>query len=322
MLKSGEDMESKFKNKTILITGGTGFVGSHLCKALVSKGANVHIISKSGTRPISVKDDGVYVHKIDIVYKTEVFNLIKSIKPDFVFHLAADINRGREVQIFYTSINTNVIGLLNVLGSLVDLRHNVPVIVAGTAEEYGNNKQPFKEEMREDPVSPYSFSKIASTYLSRAFYKLYSLPIIIIRPTIAYGPGQKSDMFIPSIIHSLSSNERFKMTKGEQTRDFIFIDDLIDAYLKAAFLSDKIAGETINIGYGKPYKIRDVARTISKFMGKQKLVEYGATPYRVGESMNYCVDITKAKRLLGWKPQTDLEEGLKKTIKDIGKYEA
>lgn len=301
--------ETKYNDKTALITGGTGFIGKHLSKRLADAGARVHVISNEGDA-----DSGVKIHKADMLDKKRIHELVKSIMPDFVFHLAADRNRERSVESFYNLINVNIMGSFNLLEALVNSECLVPTITYGTAEEYGDNKPPFTEQMREDPVSPYSFSKLSSTRLLKMFYKLYSLPTTVLRPTIAYGPGQMIDMFIPSVIKSLSMNKPFKMTAGEQTRDFIFIDDLVEATLTVPQCQDKAKGEIINIGYGIPYKIKDVARKISVIMGKENLVEYGAIPYRASEMMNYYVDTGKAGNLLGWKPKTDIDKGLGITI--------
>lgn len=111
------------------------------------------------------------------------------------------------------------------------------------------------------------------------------------------------------------------MTVGEQTRDFIFIEDLVDAYLLAGLCTKKIAGEIINVGYGKPYKLKYVAAQIVKFFGNAKKIKYGAYNYRAGELMQYFVDNSKAKRLLGWKPKITLKKGLKKTLEATDKYE-
>jgi len=311
---------SNYKDKVVLVTGGTGFVGTNLCAALVSAGALVHAIHKNESTPIK-QIANVSYHTLNVNDLEKLANFLKTIKPNYIFHLAADIDRKRDVEQFRESTTTNLIGLLNILQTIVSLGYRMPLILAGTAEEYGDRPVPFREDVQEKPVSPYSFSKVASTYLARTFYSAYSLPIVILRPTIAYGPNQKGDMFIPSLIRALSSGNEFKMTKGEQTRDFIFIDDLIEAYLLAGLSAEKLAGETINIGYGHPHKLKEVAKKIGELMGKPDKIMYGASPYRIGEVMQYFVDNSKAKRMLGWKPRTDLEKGLGITMANLDKHD-
>ncbi|MFA5049563.1 MAG: GDP-mannose 4,6-dehydratase [Candidatus Micrarchaeia archaeon] len=312
---------SKYNGKIVLVTGGAGFVGTNLCNSLISFGAEVHVIYKKEYANQQTVNINLFTYSLDITNKEKVLDFFKKIKPDIIFHLAADICRDREVINFQNLIDTNVLGLLHLLESLFILEYKVPIIIAGTAEEYGNGKLPFKEEMRENPVSPYSFSKAMATHMAKTFYNIYSFPIAILRATVAYGPGQKGNMFIPSIIQTIAGNNDFEMTQGEQTRDFIFIEDLVQAYLYAGLSMDKIAGKIINIGYGKSYKIKDVAKKIGKLMDKTNSIRYGVKPYRPSEVMDYSVDITRAKKLLGWEPKTDLDNGLKKTIGNFDGHE-
>jgi len=239
--------------------------------------------------------------------------VIKDISPEIVFHLAANIDRTSEFDIIRNMISVNLVGTLNLLESLENISSCQSIIVAGTSEEYGNNQVPFKEYYKEDPVSPYSFSKVCASYLSKMLFNVYKLPIIVLRPTLAYGPGQEGTMFIPTLIKTLLCDEKFMMTSGEQTRDFIFIDDLVNAYVRAG-VSEGHFGEIFNIGAGKAYKIREVACRIASFLNKQNFLKIGAKDYRKSEIMSYFVDISKAKKLLNWTPMVSLEEGLKHTI--------
>jgi len=210
-------------------------------------------------------------------------------------------------------VSVNLIGTLNLFESLKNISSCRSIIVAGTSEEYGNNQVPFKEYYKEDPISPYSFSKVSVSYLCKMLFNIYKLPIIVLRPTLAYGHGQKETMFIPTLIKTLLRNENFIMTPGEQTRDFVFIDDLVNAYVQAG-VSEGHFGEIFNIGSGKAYKIKDIAYKIASFLNKQNLLKIGAKDYRKSEIMSYFVDISKAKNCLNWTPKIEIDEGLKKTI--------
>lgn len=223
------------------------------------------------------------------------------------------MSRTSEFDAIYDMIGNNLIGTVNLLKSLKEVVSPQSIIVAGTVQEYGINKLPFKEDLKENPTNPYCFSKICISYLCKMVSNLYKLPVLVLRATLAYGPDQEEAMFIPSLIKSLLRNERFLMTEGEQTRDFIYIDDLINAYIKAGTIENNF-GEIFNIGSGRDYKISKIARLIASIMGKEHLLQIGATEYRKSEMMFYCADISKAKRLLGWHPVTSLEEGLNKTI--------
>lgn len=297
-----------YYKKRVLITGGSGFIGKHLQNKLSDYGAIISIIDKN---PVYIKSTNVI--QSDISKDVNLKSAIRDISPEVVFHLAAYIDRTSEFNIIRKMIEVNLVGTLNLFESLKDSSSCKSIIIAGTSEEYGNNQVPFKENYREDPVSPYSFSKVSISYLSKTLFNVYKFPIVVLRPTLAYGPGQEETMFIPALIKTLLRNERFLITPGEQTRDFIYIDDLVEAYIKAG-ISEGYFGEIFNIGSGKAYKIKAVANRIASFLNKESLLEVGAKDYRKAEIMSYYADISKAKSCLNWMPQIDIEEGLKRTI--------
>ena len=312
--------KEEYINKTVLITGATGFIGSYLQDRLLNIGAKVYLMSKN-EKKVFYQNNLTKQYFVDIREKNEVINKIDEIKPDFIFHLAADKNRGGGVESFYSLIDINVIGLLNLLNGLVKSNLTIPVITLGTIEEYGSVEIPVTESMSDNPESPYAFSKSSADQLLKLFYKLYNIKAIMLRTTIVYGPKQGEEMFIPSLIKSLNMGQNFKMTPGEQTRDFLYIDDLIEAQLIAGAMHKKTSGEIINVGYGKSYKIKNIAENIGKIMGKSALIDYGAIEYKKNEIMNYSIDVSKAEKLLGWKPKVKLDDGLKRTIEYFMKKE-
>jgi nucleoside-diphosphate-sugar epimerase len=145
-------------------------------------------------------------------------------------------------------------------------------------------------------------------------FKTMELPIITLRPFLTYGPYQDTDMFIPSLLYHCLNGKDFPMTEGTQTREFNYIDDIVDAYLLAATCRDAI-GEVINIGNGIEYKIKDIAEKIVKMIGNPIRLLIGAISKRPGETSHFFCSNEKAKRLLGWSPKVGLDEGLEKTIR-------
>jgi UDP-glucose 4-epimerase len=298
-----------FLNKKILITGAGGFIGRHLLRQLKTYGSQISTISRNHHNfPQEIQQN-----TIDLKDTHAVLECLQNCQPDHIFHLAAYKERDDSIHAFYSSVETNIIGTLNLFSAAKDVTSVQSIVTLGTAEEYGNNKPPFDEKLRECPVTPYSFSKLCVSQMGELFFHLYYLPVIIVRPTLAYGPGQGTDMFLPSLITSLLENKPFDMTFGEQNRDFVYVADLVEAMLLAS-RNTNARGQIINIGSGVPTKIADIAQTIEKLIGKRGLVTLGSKSYRKNEVMDYYIDPRKAETLLGWKAKTSLKEGLNRTI--------
>jgi UDP-glucose 4-epimerase len=297
-----------YENTDILITGGSGFIGRKLAERLAALGGNVHAMD---LQPGINAATGVVFHKADITDPFKVAKTVAEINPEMIVHLAASLDRKWDIDTIHRSLDVNVGGLMNLFSALVKTGSARSVIVSGTAEEYGNNKTPFREDMRENPVSAYSFSKASATHLCQFITDVYDLPVTVLRPTIAYGPGQQGNMFLPSLITRLLQGKKFEMTLGEQTRDFLYIDDLIEAYVLAGL---KQRSGIYNIGAGKAYRIRYIAEKVGEMLDRRNLLSFGAIEYRKSEVMDYVVDCSKAKEELGWKPKTGIDEGLRRTI--------
>lgn len=305
--------EHFFKNKKILITGASGFIGGHLLKKLAPLGCQVAVLTHQK------KKTAVDAHVIsgDLTVPESFSAAVKKWAPQIVFHLAAFKERKSDLAHFRQAIKVNLEGSLNLFEALEEAPLE-SVVVLGTGEEYGQNLPPYLEASREDPVNAYSWSKTALTHLCQLFFTSKKMPVTILRPGLAYGPKQSDDMFIPSLIRSLQKNVPFQMSLGEQTRDFIFIDDLINALLLAAS-QKKARGEIINIGQGIPVPLAEVALKIETFMNKENLIQMGKVPYRPREIMEYYMDLSKAKKLLNFTPKISLDQGLKLTVEAYAK---
>jgi len=301
----------------ILVTGGSGFIGHHLINALSDDPeTRISVISRKDIHLPS----GISLYKGDLRDPIFVNECIMKCKPSTIFHLAANKERSPLFSAFSRGLEDNLISSLNVFEAASKLEGLNSIVVLGTAEEYGNNNCPFVEDMREFPVSAYSFSKVCVTKLCEVVHFLYRMPVVIMRPSLAYGPGQSTDMFLPALIKSLIGNKAFPMTAGEQTRDFIYVSDLVDAIIKAA-QSEKLIGSVTNVGSGSSVKLKDVALKVEQMLGRSGVVQLGALKYRQGEIMEYVVDNSKIKELLGWFPKVSLEEGLMHTINSFSETE-
>jgi UDP-glucose 4-epimerase len=186
-------------------------------------------------------------------------------------------------------------------------------VYTGTSEIYGDIDVPFREDAKVNPISPYSVSKYAGERYCRMFHQGHGWPIVMLRPFNAFGPAQSPDRVIPEIIVRAFRRQELRMTQGRQTREFNYVEDLADGFLRAG-LVDGIEGEVINLGCGEEVSMRDLASTILKLMDDPIEAHFGALPDRPTEIWRMYCDSTKARTLLGWSPGHTLEEGLAKTI--------
>ncbi len=309
-------MTNDFKNLPVLISGADGFIGSHLTKELVSLGAKVNVFIEPDESAWRIKEflPKIRVYRADITDFNSVNKAVKEARPLKIYHLAAKVDVDRSPELIDEMIETNLKGTLNILKALRNSQCDFDCFInTGTCEEYGNGEVPFQESQRENPISAYSSSKLAATNFCQMLYKTQKLPIVTLRPFLTYGPYQINDMLISSLVRKCLLNESFEMTKGEQSRDFNYVSDIVAGYLKAS-VTEAAIGEIINLGSGREYRITEVAHLIVKLTETKIRPTIGKLPYRSAETMHFYCSNEKARCLLNWQPKVSLEEGLKKTI--------
>ena len=304
------------KDRRILLTGASGFIGSHLARLLVAEGAEVHALTSavSSVYPHRITDvrKDITLHEGNLTDRSAMDVLAKQVRPEYVFHLGAYTHVGKSWQRVDECIQTNVQGTVNLLQAL-DGSGYTRFVNTGTSEIYGAIDVPFHEDDCPKPVSPYAVSKYAAEMFCRLASESYGWPIVRVRPFNAYGPGQSPDRVIPEIIVRALRRERLQMTSGRQTREFNYVDDIVDGFVKAA-TADGIDGELLNVGNGEEVSIADLATTILDVMGNPVEAEFGALPDRPIEIWRMRCDSTRARERLSWTPQYDLRAGLAKTV--------
>ena len=298
------------EKKRILITGSSGFIGTNLLISLKSQNYDIAVIDRS--RNTNFKNGTNYIG--DICDYSFVEKTILDFQPNKVFHLAGYKNRSSNIEEVSLSLKVNLMGTLNLYQALTKVSTLESIIALGTTDEYGIHNSSFIESSIENPISPYGFGKLCGTQLAQFFNRSFNLPVIILRPTIAYGPFQANDMFIPSLISTLISNRDFEMTEGNQLRDFIYISDLVEAMLLISE-NQSNKGEIFNIGSGDSLKLSVVATTIARDLNKEHFLKLGSIPYRSNEVMKYMTSIDKVNNTFGWKPKIDFKKGIELTVK-------
>ena len=330
-------MASFWQGKSVLVTGAGGFIGSHLVERLHAQGAKVRAFVRYNSRG----DAGLLrqlppetLTQLEIIggdIRDSSAILKASEGAEIIFHLGALISipysyvHPREVA------ESNVLGTLNVLEAA---RHHktARVIHTSTSEVYGTARYaPINEAHPLQGQSPYSASKIGADKLAESFHLSFNVPVVTVRPFNTFGPRQSARAVIPTIITQALAGKSIRLGNLEATRDFTYVDDTVNGFIKAAEVPG-VEGGTFNLGTGEEIRVGDLADKIISATGTQARVQVDAQRLRPGKSevLRLISDNSFAKQSLGWSPRVSLDEGLGRTIAwirahldmyKVGKYE-
>ena len=320
--------------RNILVTGGAGFIGSHLVRLLVNKYPAYHIVNMDvltyagnleNLKDIESKENYTFV-KCDICDVKKVSQVFEEYKINSVIHLAAESHVDRSIEDPFSFAQTNVMGTLSLLQAAKEQWNgnfsNHLFYHVSTDEVYGSLGEEgyFTEETAYDPHSPYSASKASSDHFVRAFADTYGLPTVISNCSNNYGSYQFPEKLIPLFINNIVHNKPLPVyRKGENVRDWLFVNDHARA-IDVIFHKGKL-GETYNIGGFNEWKnidlIKVMIKTVDRLLGREegasdKLITYVTD--RAGHDVRYAIDSTKLKNELGWEPSLQFEEGIEKTV--------
>lgn len=302
------------KIKNCLVTGGAGFIGSHLVERLLNDGVKVTVIDdlSEGKWENLPTHHNLIKHKASILDNMALFVAGK----DVIFHLAAIPRLQRSIAQPWETHRVNVDGTLNLLMEAQKQKVK-KFIFSSSSSVYGNkNKTPFKENMITDPLVPYSLQKVMAEDYCQMFSKLWGLETVCLRYFSVYGPRMNPDspyaLVIPKFIKLMSQNKAPTINgNGTHSRDFTFVSDVVEANILAA--KSNLSGEIINVGAGQSISVNKVVGTLNKLLGKCIKPIYGPG---VCEPKTTLASNAKARKFLGWKPKVKFEDGLKIIIKE------
>ncbi|MCD4696886.1 MAG: dTDP-glucose 4,6-dehydratase [Bacteroidales bacterium] len=320
--------------KKILITGGAGFIGSHVVRLFVNKYPDYHIVNLdkltyagnlANLKDVESQSNYSFV-KGDIVDGDFIEKLFDEHRFDGVIHLAAESHVDRSISNPMEFIYTNIVGTVNLLNAAKNIWKDNPndklFYHVSTDEVYGSLGEEgfFTETTAYDPHSPYSASKASSDHLVRAYHDTFGLPVIISNCSNNYGSFQFPEKLIPLFIHNIKNNKPLPVYgKGENVRDWLFVHDHARA-IDIIFHEGK-TGDTYNIGGNNEWKNIDLIKLMCKILDQklgresgtsEKLITY--VKDRAGHDLRYAIDSSKLQNELGWKPSLQFEEGLEKTV--------
>ncbi|MFO7590152.1 MAG: SDR family NAD(P)-dependent oxidoreductase [Acidimicrobiia bacterium] len=318
----------RFAGKTVVVTGAGGFIGSHVVERLVREGATVRAVLRYTSRGQRGALDLVPADVMEAVELTlgdvRDFDAVREVMrgADAMLHLAALVGIPYSYEHPQEVIDTNVVGTSNVLLAAKELGSLERVVLTSTSEVYGSAlRVPMDEEHPLQAQSPYSATKIAADALGQSFQRSFGIPVTIIRPFNAYGPRQSARAVIPTIIAQAVSGSALKLGSVATTRDFTFVEDTAQAFLQIG-ASDAAVGEVVNAGSGREIAISDVVKKVAEITDRELDVETDAQRVRpeASEVSRLLSDSSKAERLAGWRAETSLDDGLRRTVDWIGEH--
>jgi nucleoside-diphosphate-sugar epimerase len=283
------------------VTGATGFIGSHLVRRLRLLDAEVHAISRT---PPEKAEQGEIWHACDLADAEATAELVRSVRPDVVFHLASAVTGARDVRLVLPIMQANLGSAANVLTAVAD-NPDTRVVLAGSLEEPRDGDP--------SPSSPYAVAKWAATAYARMFHRLWNVPSTVLRVGMVYGPGQRdTTKLVPYVTLSLLRGHEPSVSSGNRLVDWVYVDDVVDAFLAAA-AAENAVGHAFDIGTGAGTSIRDTVDLLGRVVGTPVQPRYGAVSDRPLDSARIA-NIAPAADVLQWRPITDLEEGLRRTV--------
>lgn len=325
-----ENIKEELSGKRVLITGGLGMLGSTVASHLVEIGADVTLLDAcikpfgSNNFNISEIKDRVKVVISDIRDKEAVHDVV--VDKDIIFNFAAQVSHNDSLKDPFLDADINYLGHLNILEAVKNCNPNAVILFSGSRLQFGEiEKNPVVENHPLKPLTPYALNKTAAENLYLYYNRVYGIPAVVFRIANPYGPRSQirhsKYCMVNWFIRQAMENKAIQIFgNGNQIRDYIYIDDLCNAFLIAS-VTDKAWGEVFNIGSGMGIKFGSMAEKVIEVVGKGK-IEYIPWPdnYLNVETGDYITDIGKIKEFIGWHPDTSFEDGLKLTAEFYKKY--
>lgn len=310
-----ESLKPAPKTPVAIVTGGAGFIGSHVVDELVKHRIKVVVIDDLSSGVRENLNPNVEFVKLSVTMGKQVMEVFKRVRPDYVFHLAAQILPRVSVNDPIKDAKINVLGTINVLEACKETGVKKVIVSSSGGIMYSNQNTKAKETDPIDPETPYGITKRAKEMYLEHYYRVFQLPYVALRFANVYGPRQRPQGgveggVIPICLQALLSGTDFYLTgDGRQTRDFVYVKDVARACVAA--MKKPYVG-IVNISSGKETSIQDVFKTAAKLTkSKQKPKRLPVSP---GEKRRSCMSFGRAKRVLDWRPTVSLEEGMKKTM--------
>jgi nucleoside-diphosphate-sugar epimerase len=298
------DAAPTLEGRRVLVTGARGFLGSHLCRRLLAGGAEVHAVSRTA-RP-SGGEDGLRWWPCDPVDADAAHELVSRVKPGVVIHLAGMVTAAPDLGLVVPTFHSLLASTVHILTAAAQVG-GCRVVLSGSLEEpTGGSADTLV------PASPYAAAKLAAGAYARMFAALYGTSVVSLRPFMTYGPGQHPTKVVPSTILSLLEGRAPELSSGERPLDWIYVEDVVDAFLAAA-VRPGLDGRTLDLGWGTAVRLREVVMRLVRLVDPSIAPRFGARADRPDQRPRVA-DVAATAAALGWRPRTPLDAGLAATV--------
>ena len=300
-ITSSDNLHSPYRHRKVLVTGASGFIGAPLCRRLIENGAEVYGVSRSAQQPIGQ----LHWFQADPADLGTLRQILTDTKPDIIFHLAGLSSAATDIELVIPTFHSLLASTVYLLSTAAGLGCSRIVLPASLTE-------PAPSEIDPTPGSPYAAAKWAASAYGRMFFKLYGSPVVMVRPFMTYGPGQRANKLVPYVILAALHGEVPKVSSGQWEADWIYIDDVVDGFSAAGY-TPGIDGMTIDLGSGALTSVRAVVQKIIELTDQRVQPVFGAHSDRPYEKVRVA-ETGLAYTTLRWKARTSINEGLARTV--------
>lgn len=314
-----ENMD-KLKVKNILVTGGAGFIGSHLVDSLINDGCHVVVADNLSSGKKEYINPKAKFYKVDVRNKN-IFQVLKKEKIRGVFHLAAQPIVEKAYEKPLEALETNIMGTANVLEDCRQKGDLEFIVVVSSDKAYGKAKElPYREDFPLRGDHPYDVSKSAADLIAQTFFLTYGLPVVITRFSNVFGPRDINfSRIIPGALEAVIKKKKLLVrSDGKMIREYVYVKDIVDGCIKLAHHAQEVPGDAFNFGSTNIFSVVDVIKKIKDILGQK--IEYNILNTAKNEIPKQYLDWTKAKEKLNWEPLTSFEKGIAETYNWYKEY--
>ncbi len=306
------------RGDVILVSGPTGFVGSHLVRRLLGDGAEVHVLCREGSNFHRLRDIEQRLHKhvVRLEDAPGLQRVMKAVRPHRIFHLAAATVVAGTTGSVAELIEVNFLGTIN----LIEAAELVPYrsfVTTGDSFEYTASAFPLRENERCEPDTAHGITKLGATLFAQRVARERGRPIVILRLFSTYGPGDNPRRLVPKVIESALANTPIRLSRPDIVRDWVYIDDVVDLYIEAAEKADALSGRVFNAGSGAATPIGEIVSMLLRIAHSKASPEWGVFPAPAHDATPWVADTSQTFGAFAWRPRLALETGLRATLAAI-----